>query len=171
MNKHTFSSRMKMIVAYIMVVAVLMSQLGISAYADNISGDASSDASTNAEAVVSKDVNATTELPKQEVTSEDASSEAVNSSDGWEFNYEVYDEEVTIKGIKRRYTSNLVIPAYIDGYPVRDVDVWDVDGGQPADSAEIFAELFPELTWDDEPIEVNLIRAPKIIKKKHGDDK
>ena len=122
MNKHTFSSRMKMIVAYIMVVAVLMSQLGISAYADNISGDASSDASTNAEAVVSKDVNATTELPKQEVTSEDASSEAVNSSDGWEFNYEVYDEEVTIKGIKRRYTSNLVIPAYIDGYPVRDID-------------------------------------------------
>ena len=81
MNKHTFSSRMKMIVAYIMVVAVLMSQLGISAYADNISGDASSDASTNAEAVVSKDANATTELPKQEVTSEDASSEAVNSSD------------------------------------------------------------------------------------------
>ena len=58
-----------------------------------------------------------------------------------------------------------------DGYPVRDVDVWDVSGPQPADSAEIFAELFPELTWDDEPIEVNLIRAPKIIKKKHGDDK
>lgn len=58
-----------------------------------------------------------------------------------------------------------------DGYPVRDVDVWDVGGDQPADSAEIFAELFPELTWDDEPIEVNLIRAPKIIKKKSGYNK
>ncbi len=119
MDKMFFNNTVKKLIGYILIIALLVSQLGLNVYADGTSGDASKDAA-DVTAEVSKDAVATTEAPKQEGSS-DAEKEQGVSSDGWDFYYDVYDEEVTIKGAKYMYNSNLVIPAYIDGYPVRHI--------------------------------------------------
>lgn len=46
-------------------------------------------------------------------------------------------------------------------YPVRNESsgTWDTSTGDPNDKFEIDEDYFPELTWNDEPIEVQLLRA------------
>ena len=53
--------------------------------------------------------------------------------------------------------------------PDRCTECWDLEDKSPEDNmAEIYMGLFPDLKWEDEPIEVEIVRKPKIQKKKCG---
>ena len=50
--------------------------------------------------------------------------------------------------------------------PIREGDEWmGYSGGERSDFLSLPNDLYPELTWGDEPVEVEIIRKRRIKKK------
>ena len=116
-------------------------------------------------------------LPDQLTDDPNENPESLSFFDDWFPSLTWEDEPVEVEIVRRALKSRKLWAARDeDGEvwvytrkPDKCNECWDLKDKSPDDDlTEIFTDLLPELEWEDEPIEVEIVRKPKIQKKKCG---